>query len=317
MSDITLTASLAVYSSVTATSDGLEDRTQTRLNTGKKINSAIDDAVAYFRSQSLTQRSNDFSNYKSNIDQSIQTVSSALTATSSVELILNQIKAVLSDVAGNTTSENVAATTEFKDLSKQLFQLVKDSTYQGLNILAGSTVTLSTQVSDRTAATFQINAYNLISTGVGNALSIFTAATNVFSSGGTLNFSALVSGTSYGAITSFTSLNTAGFSASNVQNIVGSTQKVIDNAISQIQGVTAALGTNVNILQDRSSFSANYAADLQNGSDKLTLADLNTEAANSTALNLRQQLGIQSLTTESTQNSSVLSALEGVIAPDD
>ena len=70
------------------------------------------------------------------------------------------------------------------------------------------------------------------------------------------------------------------------------------------------MGTNVNILQDRSSFAANYSNVLLTGSDKLTLADLNTEAANSTALSLRQQLGIQSLTTSATQNSSVLQLLK-------
>ena len=90
-----------------------------------------------------------------------------MTATSSVEsLLLNQLKAVLTNVSGNTASQNVAATNEFKDLSKQLFQLVKISTYQGLNILTGSNTILSTQVSDRTASTFTINGYNLITTGV-------------------------------------------------------------------------------------------------------------------------------------------------------
>ncbi|HLZ65685.1 MAG TPA: flagellin-like protein, partial [Aliidongia sp.] len=73
--------------------------------------------------------------------------------------------------------------------------------------------------------------------------------------------------------------------------------------------LTAALGTNVNILQARSSFSANYSATLSGGGDKLTLADLNVEAANSQALTLRQQIGIQSLSVTGTQNSSILSLL--------
>ena len=92
MSDITLTAvQRATLSSLQQVTD-LQARTQTRLNTGKKVNSASDDAVAYFKAQALSQRSTDFTNFKSNIDQSIQTVNSALTATSSVESILNQLK---------------------------------------------------------------------------------------------------------------------------------------------------------------------------------------------------------------------------------
>jgi len=73
--------------------------------------------------------------------------------------------------------------------------------------------------------------------------------------------------------------------------------------------LTSALGTNVNILQARATFSANYAATLSGGGDKLTLADLNVEAANSQALALRQQIGIQSLSVQGTQNSSILTLL--------
>jgi hypothetical protein len=48
---------------------------------------------------------------------------------------------------------------------------------------------------------------------------------------------------------------------------------------------------------------------LTSGADALTLADLNTEAANSQALTLRQQLGIQSLSVSGQQNSSILTLL--------
>ncbi|MDB5363334.1 MAG: hypothetical protein JWO51_4631, partial [Rhodospirillales bacterium] len=83
----------------------------------------------------------------------------------------------------------------------------------------------------------------------------------------------------------------------------------LDAAISQNNALTSALGTSVNILQARSNFSANYSATLSGGGDKLTLADLNTEAATSQALALRQQIGIQSLSVTGNQNSSILTLL--------
>jgi flagellin-like hook-associated protein FlgL len=94
-----------------------------------------------------------------------------------------------------------------------------------------------------------------------------------------------------------------------VEAIFNATDTAIDNAINQVQAITSALGTNVNILQARSSFSLNYSNVLTSGGDSLTLADLNTEAANSQALNLRQQLGIQSLSNSTTQNQSILTLL--------
>jgi flagellin-like hook-associated protein FlgL len=48
---------------------------------------------------------------------------------------------------------------------------------------------------------------------------------------------------------------------------------------------------------------------MTSGGDSLTLADLNTEAANSQALDLRQQLGIQSLGVANTINQAVLQLL--------
>jgi flagellin-like hook-associated protein FlgL len=314
MSNITLTATqrstLQSLDQVTQ----LNQTTQQRLNTGKKVNSAADDAVAYFRSQSLYNRSTDFNNFKTNIDQSVQSLNAALTATSSVEGLLKQLKAVLEGARGATANEQSSATTQFTNIATQLSQLVKDATYQGLNILSSSAAKLTTQVSDRTAATFTVTGYNLISS-TGGKTAIFTQSTSVFNASGSLVFSALVAGGGKAA-TSFTQLSLAASAGSTITGsqasaIFNAADTAIDNAISQLQGITSALGTNVAILQARSAFSSDYASVLSGGGDKLTLADLNTEAANSQALNLRQQLGIQSLTTSSTQNSSILSLLRG------
>src|SRR5665213_3204139 len=154
MSDITLTATqrntLISLDQVTS----LQSRTQERLNTGKKVNGASDDAVAYFRSQSLYNRSSTISGFKSQIDQSLQSLNGALTATSAVENMLQQLEGVLTSARGSTANQRASATTQFKDISQQLAQLVKDASYQGLNILTSSNSSLQTQFSERTAATF-------------------------------------------------------------------------------------------------------------------------------------------------------------------
>jgi len=318
MSDITLTSTerttLLSLQQVTS----LQNRTQERLNTGKKVNSAIDNASAYFQSAALNTRSSEFTGYKSTIDQSIQSINAALTGTSQVETLLQDLLGVVQNSESGSTSQRVAATTQFKNIGQQLAQLVKDSTYQGLNLLTSSSTALSTQFSNRTAATFSISGYALLSTG---SRSIFTAAaaSPFNTSTGALTFSVLIN--DYGSTTAAnTSVNVEGFSqlvasgtstlaATQVTAIFNGSINAINNAISQVEAITASLATNVDILQARSDFSASYANTLVSGSNALTLADLNTEAANSTALALRQQLGIQSLSTSSTQNSSILTLL--------
>jgi flagellin-like hook-associated protein FlgL len=316
MSDITLTSTqrstLLSLTSVTS----LFNRTQTRLNTGKKVNSVTDNAQAYFQAQSLSNRSSTILNAKSNIDQSIQSVQAALTATSAVTALLGQLQGVLQSARGATLSNRISDTQQFKTIGNQLSQLVKDASFQGLNLLTSTAVSLSTQFSERTAASLAITGYNLVATGTANSRTLFTQAA-AFKSDGTLIFSAIVGdlGLSNEAA-GFSQLDLTGtqagagtVKASVAQAIFSGAIQRISNAISQLNAVSAALGTNVAILQARSNFSSNYSNTLTSGADALTLADLNTEAANSQALTLRQQLGIQSLSVSGQQNSSILTLL--------
>ncbi|MEI9984634.1 MAG: hypothetical protein WDN69_16355 [Aliidongia sp.] len=316
MSDITLTSTqrqtLLSLTSVTS----LFNRTQNRLNTGKKVNSVTDNAQSFFQAQSLSNRSNTILQAKSTIDQSIQSVQAALTATSAVTALLGQLQGVLQSARGATLSNRIADTQSFKTIGAQLSQLVKDASFQGLNLLTSTASSLSTQFSERTAATLQIVGYNLVATTTANSRTLFTQAA-AFKSDGTLIFSAIIGDASLtNEVAGFSQLDLTGtqagagtVKASIAQAVFAGSIQRISNAISQLNAISAALGTNVAILQDRSTFSANYANTLTSGSDALTLADLNTEAANSQALTLRQQLGIQSLSVSGQQNSSILTLL--------
>ncbi|GGF18740.1 flagellin [Aliidongia dinghuensis] len=319
MSDITLTAVQQDTLLQLQNASQLFNRTQERLNTGKKVNGVVDDAVAYFRSTSLYDRTSALDTRKGNIDQSVSAVTAALNATSAVDGLLKQLKGVLEGARGAVLSQRVAATTQFKNIAKQLAQLVKDTTYQGLNILTATTATLSTQFSERTAATLVINGFNLVATGAGNTNSLFTGATGVFKADGSLNFSNVIfSGAGGTGVFGFSALNltsaqTIGgvtIAVSRAEAIFSASDNRIDAAIAQNQAISASLGINVSILQARSTFTANYATTLSQGGDKLTLADLNTEAANSQALTLRQQIGIQSLSVSGQQNQSILNLLK-------
>ena len=314
-SDITLTAVQQDTLLQLQNASSLFNRTQDRLNTGKKVNGVTDDAVAYFRSTSLYDRSSALTITKGNIDQSVSAVTAALNATSAVDGLLKQLKGVLEGARGSVLSQRVAATTEFKNISKQLAQLVKDATYQGLNILTSSAASLTTQFSERTAATLTITGFNLCATGAGNTKSLFTGATGVFKADGTLNFSNVVfSGVGGTGVGGFSALNLTSqlgnIPVSQAEAIFSASDNRIDAAIAQNEAISAQLGINVSILQARSTFTANYDTALSQGGDKLTLADLNTEAANSQALSLRQQIGIQSLSVSGQQNQSILNLLK-------
>src|SRR5271170_5872119 len=169
MSGITLTATQTNTLASLSQASNLFTTTQNELNTGKKVNSASDDAVAFFRSKSLYDRSSQILTRKANIDQSVQSVQAALTATSAVDGLLKDLKGVLEGAKGATLSSRVSATVQFKNIAKQLAQLVKDASYQGLNLLTSTSASLTTQFSERTAATFSITGFSYTSTAAGNA----------------------------------------------------------------------------------------------------------------------------------------------------
>ena len=102
---------------------------------------------------------------------------SAATATvqgaNGVESLLKQLQALVNQSKTLTASANAATTTAFREVVKQLNQLVKDATYQGLNLLQATSSKLAVQFSERTAATLNIYGYNLTYSVTGKR-SLFT-----------------------------------------------------------------------------------------------------------------------------------------------
>ena len=88
----------------------------------------------------------------------------------------------------------------------------------------------------------------------------------------------------------------------------------IDKSLTQIEKATSLLraqasefGQNLATVTTREDFTDNMINNLVSGSDKLTLADMNEEAANMLALQTRQQLATNSLSLASQAAQSVLS----------
>ena len=271
--------------------------TQNQLNSGKKVGVPTDNVVSFFRAQGLSTGASTLLNQKSSIDQAIQTVQASLTATNTTSGLLTQLKGVLEGARSATTTADLQSDgQQFQSLSQQLFQVIKDASYQGVNLLTSSNASLSVQISDSTAAAFlQIGGFNLTTTQGGLALGLFTNALNIFGASGNAILSNFAGNS-----------NAAAFSASDFLAI----EKNIDTAITHLQSVTSSLGNSVGVLQTRSSFNVTLSSGETSTADSLTLADLNEAAANSQALDLRQQFGIQALALSNTQSQQILSLLK-------
>ena len=300
MADITLTATARnSLLSLTGTAS-LMSRTQGRLTTGLKVATAIDDAVSYFKAKGLTDRATDFGVRKDEIDQGISGLKAAVNGTTLVDGILKQMKGIVNSVRTADSTTRGALSGQFADLAKQINSAVRDASYQGLNLVDNSSASMTVYFNQGTTASLKVTAKNL------NASVLMTTMGTAATAGGIAMVGNMLAAGG-AAVAGFSVLtSTASNSPASVLDHVAA---VIDRGISQIRSQSALLGGNVTFLQSRMDFTNNYINTLQEGSGKLTLADLNEEGANLVSLQTRQQIGIQSLSIAGQQQQAILSLL--------
>src|ERR1700682_3797022 len=114
MSGIILSASVRQnLLSLQSTADLLAT-TQSRLSTGKKVNTALDNPTNFFTAQSLDSRANDISNLLDGISNGVQVLQQANTGLTSLQKLVDTAKSLanqaLQTTVGYSTKSNVSAT---------------------------------------------------------------------------------------------------------------------------------------------------------------------------------------------------------------
>lgn len=231
--------------------------TQQRLSTGKQVNSASDNATAFFASQGFLQRASDLSNLKNNLSTAQTTVASIQDSLTNVTTVVNQLQGLTTQALGTTdTTTRLGLASQFNSLLTQLDLLVNDATFNGTNLLNSSS----------------------------NQLVVYFDETNTTAltiSGVDITYSGLNLATATGGFATDVNINTAA--------------SLLLTALSTLRTDAAAFGGNATLIQTRQDFTTNLIRNLQTASDNLVLADTNEEGANLQALQAQNQLGIVSL----------------------
>ena len=247
------------------------DQTQTRLSTGLAVNSALDDASAFFTARALNNRASDLQSLKSNTDLAISTVQAALDGIDSITDLVQQAKGLASNAkATGNTNERSTLAVQFNELLSQIDSLANDATFNGVNLLQASPDNLDVVFNED-------NTSNLTITG----LDATTASTGI---------NIAVAANNFGLNANIDTALTA-----------------ISSALTTLRGNAATLGSNATILKTRLNFTENLTNTLESGAGKLTLADLDEESANLLALQTRQQLGLNSLALAAQSERAILS----------
>src|SRR6478672_12649379 len=87
--------------------------TQSRLSTGKKVNSALDNPTNFFTAQGLDNRASDISNLLDSISNGVQVLQAANTGITSMQKLVDTAKSIANQVlqapAGSTTKSTVSS----------------------------------------------------------------------------------------------------------------------------------------------------------------------------------------------------------------
>jgi len=284
-SNVTLSSSVRSNLLALQKTQSAIDVTNSRLNTGKKVNSVVDDAVAFFSAKSLDDRASDFTDRKANIDQAISTVNAALTATSAIDSLIKQLKGIATSAKSATATERGAFQTQYNTVKTQIDQLVADSTYQGLNLVSNSTSKLTTQFSDRSASRLDVTAQRLTTYGVNSNQQLLTgaigSATSLIVIGGAaglyqVTIVSVVGGTSttqfakygnFSATAAATSIvfATAVISTTFSTSINRSQNVQLVNTFLDVSGVNVFAASNIFIFVDSQTTGSNAVSTLSTG----------------------------------------------------
>jgi len=246
--------------------DKLMTTTQTRLATGKKVNTALDDPVNFFKSKDHYNRASDLAAKKDGMSEAIKTIEAANTGIEKIEALLNQMKSLAS--AAKTSSNTADLATQFNTVISQVAFMAEDSSYGGTNLLNNDD--LSVEFNEDGTNTLTVSGFSSAASG---SVAGVTIAAADFSSNATIE---------NGAISQI--------------------DAAIDNLRTEAQKLSSSLST----ISIRSDFTSEMVNTLNTGGDNLTLADMNEEGANMLMLQTRQNLGTTSLSLASQAAQAVL-----------
>ena len=265
----TNTGSIIALQNLNATATALQ-QTQNQISTGLAVSSAKDNGAIWGIAQNSRASISALDAVKQSLQRAQSTVDVAVSAGQTISDLLNQIKSktlAATDTSLDTTSRT-ALNADVGALIGQIKKIVSNADFNGANIIKTSGTTLYALANAKGTSNLTVAAVNL---GVG---------------GGKITFTASASFTTATTATAFLSL--------------------VNTSITNVNAAVAQLGTSSNALTTHLNFISNLQDTLTQGVGNLVDADVAKESANLTALQTKQQLGVQALSIANSSKTALL-----------
>ncbi len=275
------------------------DLSNKRLATGKKVNTALDNAGAYFRAQGLQKDSRDLGGLLDGMERGSKIIAKTAKAVDGMMKLIESVQALARQAVQIDETSGATARNALRDqiavLLTQFNALGRDATYDGKNILTTGTTaatneTINTNVSGGTTIVLTVQNVRLGVAGgleanftLGNTGLTITTGTNSESFAGT---------TTWGLAAGTTLIN----------NVIG----YATNILTGLQTAASNVATQASVIDIRKEFTKVSQRANNEFADYLTIADINEEGANLSALQTKQQLAVQALSLASRADQAIL-----------
>jgi flagellin len=276
-------AALAAQNSINRTQNSLST-SMTRLSTGYRINSAMDDAAGLQIATRLKAQTSGMAMAMRNTQNSTSMLQTAEGALDEVTNMLVRMKDLATQAAdaSSTTNDKTAMQSEYNALGLELGNVLKNTSFGGNKLLVGGTVAGS--------MTFQIGASSSETMTVNLSTDVSQVVTDV--SAATANYSAASTG------------------ASELTSTANATIGLLNTAIDSVGKVRSGLGAAANRLEHVYNNLANISTNSKAATGRIMDVDFASESSNMTSSQMLLQAGTAMLKQTNSMSSMVMSLLQ-------
>jgi flagellin len=159
------------------------DRTQERLSTGRKVNSALDNPTNFFASQAALNRAGDLLSRKDSVKEAIQNIHAANNGITAISSLLSAANGLAEAALGtNVQDDRDSFSKQFDEILNQIDTLATDSGYRGTNLLKSDSLTVNFSESGG-SSTLSVAGVDATSTGLSISMAAAGSASTTVTSG--------------------------------------------------------------------------------------------------------------------------------------
>jgi flagellin len=287
-------AALSAQNAITRNQSSLST-SMTRLSTGYRINSAMDDAAGLQIATRLKAQTSGMAVAMRNTQNStsmLQTAEGSLDEVTNILVRMKDLATQASD-ASSTASDQTAMQGEFDNLGNELNNIMNNTTFGGSKLLKGGTVAAG--------MTFQIGATSSETMSIDLSTQMTTLDTTL----GTVSANYAATGTGGSEIS-----DTGGGVAATGAATARTTIDTITTAIDNVGAVRSGLGAAANRLDHVYNNLANISTNSKAATGRIMDVDFATESSNMTSNQMLLQAGTAMLKQTNSMSSMVMSLLQ-------